>query len=402
MMAFVQILKITFLLFTIAEGKQGNRVKLGNEDICEKMLDTAAPAGEPCCQAHGGQTEVIYQDKKNYSIQCRREQMQGEQGKTIYWYTYGRNDSELGIFFISGTSETNHKDTNQTGIFTCTAKKKKCSVTSEDFCNSNKTIIISSTNDITDEKKSDSDYYVESGNFTFDCHVNLTVSYALLWIAEYHDGSTKCLSSMEVDNYFFTFSENKLCCPIKGVSQRINQTLSHHYLDIYNITSSQYGKYLCIVFYHKKDNYVWKTINKTIIQVTNGGGKLTGDIPYIVSGIIGGLGAVGVILCLVIFCRKFKGKQKKINQSHSNITPTEYECTPYAVSSRQDLKSNTMNIHGQEPLPMMDGVYSEVELTPIATWSEAQYSEVGTKVHSQYLKVGIRPVVVPNQEFSKN
>ncbi|CAI9622680.1 unnamed protein product, partial [Staurois parvus] len=104
--------------------------------------------------------------------------------------------------------------------------------------------------------------------------------------------------------------------------QRCNQTRSLHYLDIENITASQSGEYLCFVFFLDKGVYKWKRVNKTVIQVTNGETKPTDRISSIVLGTIGGLVAVGAILCLMILCIKYKGKQRRANHSHSNTLPT--------------------------------------------------------------------------------
>ncbi|XP_073474931.1 uncharacterized protein [Aquarana catesbeiana] len=382
MMAYIQKILITMLLLlAIADGCKGN-----NEEACVKMHDDASQTNGSCCQAPGDQPDVRI-NRGNTEIECRNKQ----QGKEITWYTYGSKAYGLDVF-TSVTSGTKYTAPSSGGIFTCTTETNNSSVTSKFFCNFHKTFIIPPANG-THENKDNTTTYIEGENVTLQCHVNATLttgSYALLWIATYHNRNMKCLSSVEVIRTLelYNFSKNNLCCPIEGNCQRYNQTHSLHYLDIENITISQTGEYLCIVFFFDDGGYKWKRVNKTFIQVTNGD---TESMYVYILATIGGLALVGAILCLVILYIKYKGKQRNVDHSYSNTVPTEYECTPYAVGvgreNKPQVEPNSEYSEvgmGSEAKPIP--VYSEVDMKPPVEPS-SEYAEVGMDPHTVYSKI---------------
>ncbi|XP_077324484.1 uncharacterized protein LOC143960081 [Lithobates pipiens] len=374
MMAYIQKILITILLLLgIADGYKGNK------EACVKMHDNASPTNGSCCQPPGDQPDVRI-NRGNTEIECRNK----HQGKEITWYTYGSEEHGLDVF-TNVTSGTKYTAPSSGGIFTCITEANISSVKSEKYCNSHKTFIIPPENG-THENKNYSRTYAEGENVTLQCHVDtplITGSYALLWIAIYHNGNIKCLSSMEVirTSDAYQYSNNNLCCPIKGNCQRYNRTHSLHYLDIGNIAISQTGEYHCMVFFFENGGHKWKRVNKTFIQVTN---ENTERMNVYILATIGGLSLVGTILCLVILCIKYKGKQRNTDQSHSNTVPTDYECTPYAVGlGRENRPHVEPNLEysevgiGYEAIPIP--VYSDVDMKPPVEPSSEYCAEVGVE-----------------------
>ncbi|XP_068129691.1 uncharacterized protein [Hyperolius riggenbachi] len=252
-------------------------------------------------------------------INCSLEEQE------IEWYKYDTSIYGVGIFYKDNSAKQ-YKVAPGGGIFACTTKSTNRYAISKDLYDSHKTFVVSPLNDTLQKYPATT---TENQKVTLSCHVTLKHSYVLLWIAKYTNGSTQCLSSAEIEqeSYHHNISSNELCRPQERIFSRFKQSDQQYNLDIENITYSDYGEYLCIIYFYDNGNHRWRHVNTTLLGIKT---PAAGYISYINAARVGGISALVAILILVVL--KTKGLQGKVNNSHSNAQDLleEYECTQVA------------------------------------------------------------------------
>ncbi|XP_044135649.1 uncharacterized protein LOC122927660 isoform X1 [Bufo gargarizans] len=302
---------------------------------------------------------VVLMKDNTRSITCNVPGQENE----IVWYKY-----EVEYF---KTERNNMGKTysvpSEGGIFSCDEKQ-----TTDVSCKSHNIFIIL---DITGDNANLSGHFTKriGQNISFLSEFRDNGSYTLLWVVN----KQKCIFSAAATRsvHDFNFSLNQLCCPSDDIKfeERVqfrnltplidpNQTV---HLDLFNLTSSDSGEYLCLKYSWDKGSYKWKILNKYTLEVTldEGPASTLGTSFYIIAGSIGGVIAVLAILLLSIFCIKHRGEQMNMQRSSPVDLPDEYECTPYAVSGQKEEINNCVYSLVQNPRPATEAEYSEVQLT---------------------------------------
>ncbi|XP_068128630.1 uncharacterized protein [Hyperolius riggenbachi] len=310
----------------------------------------------------------------------------------IEWYKYNMSNYGVGVFNKENSSKQ-YKVAPGGGIFACTTKSTTPYTGSKDLLyDSHKTFVISPLNDTLQKYSATA---TDNQKVTLSCHVNLRISFVLLWIVKYAKGSTQCLSSVEIQQQYgrsHNISSNELCRPPERMFPRLNQSDLQYILDIENITHCDYGEYFCIIYLYENGYQRWRHVNTTLLSYK------TPAAAYIIAGSVGGISALVAILILVFFCLKTKGLQENVNNSHSNAQDPleEYECTPYAVGRGGEEKINSM----YSCVSTIDPAYAKIVKKPSAV-PGAEYVKAGTSTLAdpspEYSEV---VTALPNAEYS--
>ncbi|XP_044135650.1 uncharacterized protein LOC122927660 isoform X2 [Bufo gargarizans] len=271
---------------------------------------------------------VVLMKDNTRSITCNVPGQENE----IVWYKY-----EVEYF---KTERNNMGKTysvpSEGGIFSCDEKQ-----TTDVSCKSHNIFIIL---DITGDNANLSGHFTKriGQNISFLSEFRDNGSYTLLWVVN----KQKCIFSAAATRsvHDFNFSLNQLCCPSDDIKfeERVqfrnltplidpNQTV---HLDLFNLTSSDSGEYLCLKYSWDKGSYKWKILNKYTLEVTLDEGPAS-----------------------------TLGEQMNMQRSSPVDLPDEYECTPYAVSGQKEEINNCVYSLVQNPRPATEAEYSEVQLT---------------------------------------
>ncbi|XP_040269801.1 uncharacterized protein LOC120985752 isoform X2 [Bufo bufo] len=271
---------------------------------------------------------VVLMKDNTRSITCNVP----EQENKIVWYKY----EEEYFKTESNNKGKTYSVPSEGGIFSCDEKQ-----TTDVSCKSHNIFIIL---DITGDNANLSGHFTKriGQNISFLSEFHDNGSYTLLWVVN----KQKCMFSAAATRsvHDFYFSLNQLCCPSDEIKfeERVqfrnltplidpNQTI---HLDLFNLTSSDSGEYLCLKYSWDKGSYKWKILNKYTLEVTLDEGTVS-----------------------------TLGKQKNMQRSSPVDLPDEYECTPYAVSGQKEEINNCVYSLVQNPRPATEAEYSEVQLT---------------------------------------
>ncbi|XP_026540917.1 uncharacterized protein LOC113423641 [Notechis scutatus] len=189
----------------------------------------------------------------------------------------------------------------------------------------------------------------EKQNFTLSCEFELgknTTTFAVYWFK----GTTpsKCLFSASNEGTYSAltvFYDINCCIDDAFRGRRINSTISPqnqtYVVTITNSTMADNGDYLCVVAAYNR-GYTWTierrisvNVRKASLQSSNVGLKIS------LAAIAAALILMGGII--LFLCRKTKAKGKPLeNQQRDQTTVATEDCSPYAVSSHNDLNAEDM------------------------------------------------------------
>ncbi|XP_033023335.1 uncharacterized protein LOC117056794 isoform X2 [Lacerta agilis] len=225
------------------------------------------------------------------------------------------------------------------GIFACKALSGSNAsdlhplINKEDHCRNFNFFIVAIINNTAESNMQSNNLVVVEGeqNFSLPCEFDLTGAkdiFTLYWIKETFE--RRCLAS--VSNEDHSFSNNLNCCVGTKIKKRQVNNLSlpfdrhqSHYLTIFNTTTSDTGVYFCLVAVYT-NRHVWKIVNNVSVQVQKDNSE---------------------------------GKAYESHQRDQTTTEMEQDCSPYAVSSRNDIDGNEVVYSlAMSPGVNPDGLYS--------------------------------------------
>nr|XP_060611884.1 uncharacterized protein LOC132762717 [Anolis sagrei ordinatus] len=203
----------------------------------------------------------------------------------------------------------------------------------------------------------------EEQNLSLPCKFELEKErniFAVYWIKETDESTCLFSASNEVASYNLrTFSYDINCCVDAGIKgRRLNNSTpldvaglnQSHEITIVNATSSDSGKYLCIVGVFKS-HPVWMIVTNVSVNVqeeplaSSPGCKHVGEISL---GVIGGLFLLGGIILFLCWKKKSKGKTPEIhqrNQTEMDEDDCKYNCWPEKGVSLSELQIFSSSHH---------------------------------------------------------
>uniref|UniRef100_A0ACB8E5C8 Uncharacterized protein n=2 Tax=Sphaerodactylus townsendi TaxID=933632 RepID=A0ACB8E5C8_9SAUR len=233
----------------------------------------------------------------------------------------------------------------------------------------------------------------EKGNITLTCGLQIKHSSKVLtlyWIKE--TVPNLCLFSASSEgSHGSNFSKDVNCCVDADIKKRrtappvnFSGRWLNHSLTIINAIPSDSGKYLCVVTIWS-NKHVWKIASNVSVEVQNSTLSRESTTAYslmkqlqISLGVI--VSVIPVCGAIWLLCWKKKAKGNPAAERPRSRMEIELEgddCSPYAVSSRNDIDKD-------------EALYSVVMKPPghISTLSDSKpTSQPGEKLHTVYALV---------------
>ncbi|XP_053220957.1 uncharacterized protein LOC128401661 isoform X1 [Podarcis raffonei] len=241
------------------------------------------------------------------------------------------------------------------GIFACKALSGSNAsdphplINKEDHCRNFNFFIVAIINNTVESNMQSEVLVVVEGeqSFSLPCEFDLTGArdiFTLYWIKETFE--RRCLASVSNEDHWFSNDLN--CCVGTKIKKRQVKNLTDpldrhqsHYLTIFNTTTSDTGVYFCLVAVYT-NRHMWKIVNNVTVQVRKGnseGSTFTKEL-QISLGVVGGIVLISGIILFLSWKKKSKGKAYESQQRDQTTTEMEEECSPYAVSSCNDIDGN--------------------------------------------------------------